>query len=134
MIFPSLKQKQYFKLATFSSSVPWNHKIDSELISGWYLAYILFTLQEKLGEDFFVQMGIPSGTNQNILRRQKQKALTILIAAYKLVDQYKTKKDFLNEKYAGLAESTVLSNKYSEERYHTILETVPVSILEIDLT
>jgi hypothetical protein len=105
---------RYFKLATFSNSVVWKHKIDSDIISVWYIAYILFTLQEKLGEDFFVQMGIPSGTNQTILLRQKKKAFTILIAAYKLVDKYGTKENFLSEKYSSLIEATELNNNYSE--------------------
>lgn len=105
---------RYFKLATFSNSVEWNHKIDSDIISVWYIAYILFMLQEILGEDFFVQMGIPSGTNQNILLRQKRKAFTILITAYKLVEKYRTKENFLNEKYTSLIQSTELIKNYSE--------------------
>ena len=105
---------RYFKLATFSNSVEWNHKIDSDIISVWYIAYILFMLQEILGEDFFVQMGIPSGTNQKILLRQKRKAFTILITAYKLVEKYRTKENFLNEKYTSLIQSTELIKNYSE--------------------
>lgn len=105
---------RYFKLATFSNSVKWNHNIDSDIISVWYVAYILFTLQEKLGENFFVQMGIPSGTNQAILQRQKEKAYAILIAAYKLVDKYGTKEKYLSEKYSSLIEASELNNNYSE--------------------
>lgn len=105
---------RYFKLDTFSDTGEWNHKIDSVIISIWYIAFILFTLQEKLGVDFFVQLGIPSGTNQNILLRQKRKAFTILISAYKLVEKYKTKENFLNEKYTSLIQSTELNKNYSE--------------------
>jgi hypothetical protein len=105
---------RYFKLVTFSNSVDWNHKIDSDIISVWYLAYILFTLRERLREDFFIQMGIPSGINQNILLRQKKKAFTILITSYKLVEKYRTKENFLNEKYTSLIQSTELSDDYSE--------------------
>jgi hypothetical protein len=105
---------RYFKLATFSNSIDWNHNIDSDIISVWYIAYILFTLQEKLGEDFFLQMGIPSGISQNILLRQKRKAFSILISAYKLVGKYITKENFLNEKYSSLIQSTELGENYSE--------------------
>lgn len=106
---------RYFKLSAFSNSVQWDHKISPDLISVWYIAYILFSLQEKLGEDFFVQMGIPSGTNQRILLKQKQKAFSILIAAYKLVDKYGNKENFLSENYTRLIEATELNINYSEE-------------------
>jgi len=105
---------RYFKLASFSNSINWNHQINSDMISVWYIANILFILQEKLGEEFFVQMGIPSGINETILRTQRRKAYSILVAAYKLVDLYKTKDAFLDEKYTDLLEITEL-NKYSEE-------------------
>ena len=72
---------QYFKLSSFSESISWNHQINSDLISVWYIAYILFILQEKLGTEFFLQMGIPSGINHEILQVQKNKAFTLLLAA-----------------------------------------------------
>jgi len=106
---------RYFKQATFSNSIKWNHQISADTISAWYLAYILFLLQKKLGEDFFVQMGIPSGINKNILSSQEKRAYAVLIAAYKLVELYKTKKKFLKEKYTNLLELTEIDYKYSED-------------------
>lgn len=105
-------QFRYFKLASFSNSFNWNHSINSDNICVWYITNIIFTLQEKLGENFFLQMGIPSGLHKNHLESQKNKAYRILIAAYKLVDFYKSKADFLNEKYTTLLERTKL-NSYS---------------------
>ncbi len=106
---------QYFKLSSFSESISWNHQINSDLISVWYIAYILFILQEKLGTEFFLQMGIPSGINHEILQVQKNKAFTLLLAAYKLVDKYRTKKFFLAENYQNLLKETDLKDSYSEE-------------------
>ena len=39
---------RYFKLATFSNTIKWEHKIPTEMISTWYLAYVIFLLKEKL--------------------------------------------------------------------------------------
>ena len=105
---------RYFKLAVYSNAVKWDHQIDPNTIAVWYITYILFILQEKLGENFFIQMGIPSGINQNILYSQKRKAYTILISAYKLIENYKTKENFLHEKYTNLIKSTKLFRDYSK--------------------
>ncbi len=108
-------QFRYFKLATFSKSIQWKHNIEPEIISVWYIAYNLFLLQEKLGNEFYVQLGVPSGTSAHILRAQKKKAFAILIAAYKLVELYKTKDTFLKEKYTDLLEFTEISYDFSDE-------------------
>tara|TARA_R110001606_G_scaffold381232_2_gene542321 strand:+ start:1028 stop:2656 length:1629 start_codon:yes stop_codon:yes gene_type:complete len=106
---------RYFKLATFSSSDKWNQNINSDVISVWYIANILFVLQTKLGEDFFVQIGVPSGTDAITLKEQKNKAFAIMTAAYKLVDHYDTKESFLSEKYSTLLELTEIEGQYSED-------------------
>lgn len=105
---------RYFKLATFTNSIQWNHSINSDIISTWYISYMLLMLQEKFGDEFYLQMGIPSGLNQDILHRQEKRAYTILITAYKLVEKYKTKERFLKEKYTDLLKSTVLNSNYSK--------------------
>lgn len=106
---------RYFKLATYSNSTKWEHEIDPEIISVWYFAYILFLLREKLGEDFFIQTGVPSGTNKSELKSQEKKAIAILIAAYKLVEQYRTKGKFLSEKYHNLIGNTKIDYSYSDD-------------------
>lgn len=117
---------RYFKLAAFSNSVQWNHKIDSDKISVWFITYILLILQEKLGENFFVQMGIPSGTNHDILKNQTEKAYALLITAYKLVEKYKTKEDYLKEKYTNLLNLIELQTPYSEDDiYFYGLKVIP---------
>ncbi|MGB4413970.1 MAG: hypothetical protein WBI53_03680 [Paludibacter sp.] len=116
---------QYFKLASFSNSINWNHQINSDIISVWYIAYILFILQEKLGEEFFVQMGIPSGINETIFITQRRKAYNILVAAYKLVDLYKTKETYLSEKYTNLLEITEINKHSEDDILHYGLNVIP---------
>jgi len=106
---------RYFKLATFSDSIKWANKISPEIISIWYITYILLLLQEKLGEDFFTQTGIPSGTNESVLKRQKNKAFSILISAYKLAELYKTKEAVLVAKFSTLLETTKYNRTNSDE-------------------
>lgn len=108
-------QFRYFKLATFSNSIEWQHNIKPEIISVWFIAYHLFLLQEKLGNEFYVQLGVPSGTSANVLSSQKKKAFAILIAAYKLVELYETKNTFLKEKYTDLLEFTEINYNFSDE-------------------
>lgn len=99
-------QYRYFKLASFTNTLKWEHRISSDTISIWYLAYVLFTIREKYGEEFFVQIGVPSGINKTTLDTQKRKAFSILISAYKLVDYFGDKTEFLKESYTELLEIT----------------------------
>lgn len=112
----NLPQKQifrYFKLATFSNQF-WKLKIKPEIISVWYLTYILFKLQEKFGNEFYTQMGVPFSMNKLNAEKQKQTALKILISANLLLSEYKTPDHFLKEKYTNLLQKTELFD-YSEE-------------------
>lgn len=50
---------RYFKQATFTSvgNFPQTEAINYSI---WYMAYILFDLEELFGQDFAIQMGVPS--------------------------------------------------------------------------
>jgi hypothetical protein len=61
-------------------------------------------------------MGIPSGMNESILKVQKKKAYLILISAYKLLEKYKSKEEFLSEKYKSLIKKTEVVKNYSDEK------------------
>lgn len=105
----NLPQKQifrYFKLATFSSQF-WKYTIKPEIISVWYLTFVLFKLQEKFGNEFYTQMGIPFSINPAEAENQKKIAYKILIAANILISEYKTLDSFLNTKYTELLQNTV---------------------------
>ncbi len=104
---------RYFKLATFSKQY-WPYEIDPEIISAWYLTYLLFKVQEKIGPDFYTQMGVPYSMGERDCQEQKSIAFKILIAANRLIFEYKSLDNFLRAKYTELLDNTVLMS-YSEQ-------------------
>lgn len=86
---------RYFKQATFSN-VKWNHFISKDLLSIWYLSYILFDLEARYGQDFSIQMGFPTDASRCNARRAH--AYRLLLSAYRLVEN-----EFENDKNAFLA-------------------------------
>ena len=105
----------YFKFALYSNDVTWYHRIDQETISIWYLTNILFLLQEKFGDQFFLQIGIPCGINKRFNEKQKEKAIGILISAYKLIDHFENHSEYLLSTYEELLSLTEKTNHYSFE-------------------
>ncbi|MGL4410521.1 MAG: hypothetical protein ACRCTF_00040 [Bacteroidales bacterium] len=99
---PSKRRKRvlnYFKLACFNlharSEFIRNNNIEPEKISVWYITYLLFSISESIGDDFFLQMGIPSGLNDSESTRQRAVAYRLLISAYKLKERYVSRERFL---------------------------------------
>lgn len=88
---------KYFKQSAFqtTSQVQYSH-MDGKLYSIWYLANILFDLEERYGQDFAIQMGVPSDSSH--LDKAKQTAVSIIVSAYKLVEDVfgNDKQKFLN--------------------------------------
>ena len=74
---------RYFKQDTFSD-YKWNCSLSSSYLSIWYICYIIFCLEEKYGQNFAIQMGIPTGSDSFV--QKKQKAVSILLTAYHLVE------------------------------------------------
>lgn len=88
--------KRYFKQAVFRDNNSSDMKLwEAACYSIWYLAYILFDLEEKYGQAFTIQMGAPSDTSR--LDSRKAIAVSILASAYKLVEDV-----FRNDKNAFL--------------------------------
>lgn len=104
---------RYFKQATFSY-YNWDYELKSEMLSVWYLAYIIFLLEKKYGNMFSIQMGIPASSKTH--SKLKLMATTILIQAYRLVeDVFKNDMEkFLATKYQDLIELTP-KPEYSNE-------------------
>ena len=77
---------RYFKQATFNGtqSAALTHE-DAMFFSILYLAYILFDLEEKYGQNFVIQMGAPTDTGH--LKQAKAMAVRILASAYGLVEE-----------------------------------------------
>ena len=101
------KEKRYFKQAVCrNSDSPGMTVWEAARYSIWYLAYIIFDLEERYGQAFNIQMGVP--TDSERLDDMKAIAVTLVASAYKLVeDVFKNKKDdFLKCKIDDLIKKT----------------------------
>ena len=104
---------RYFKQATFAE-YPWEGKYAPQLLCVWYLTYIIFLLEERFGQNFSINMGVP--TDDKTFEQKKRLAVQILSSAYHLVEKvYQNDMDsFLKEKVDSLQEKTILYD-YSDE-------------------
>lgn len=106
---------RYFKQATFIGG-EWNRitTISNRTLCVWYLAYVIFLLEEKFGTNFSINMGIPA--DEESFEAKKRLAVEILATAYYLVEEvYKNDLTrFLNEKYEDLLAKTE-NQRYSNE-------------------
>ena len=107
---------RYFKQSTFSD-YKWNCKLSSFYLSIWYLSYVLFLLEEKYGQNFAIQMGIPTGSENFDLK--KKKAVSLLLSAYYLVEDVFQNdfEKFLSTPVQDLERLTKFI-PYSEEKKH----------------
>ncbi len=121
---PRKQTYRYFKLATFTNQ-KWIHDIKPELLSTWYLTYVLFKIREKIGIDFFTQMGVPYSINKFESANQKKLALKILVAANKLMDHFEKLELFLNAKVHELIEITLLTDYNENELVSYGLNVLP---------
>ena len=106
---------RYFKQATFCKEG--GHRktpISNQILCIWYLAYIIFLLEEKFGSNFSINMGVPA--DEESYAAKKRLAVEILASAYYLVEEvYHNDLDqFLNEKVDSLLAITV-KRPYSDE-------------------
>lgn len=77
---------RYFKQATFTDTTSiWNDSIKPELFTIWYLAYILFNLEDKYDKDFSITIGVPTDYERHTFL--KKKAVSLLLSAYRLVEE-----------------------------------------------
>lgn len=79
------KVVRYFKQATFTGIHDTMTAEEAQRYSIWYLAYVLFQLEEKYGTQFFIQMGVP--TDGSHLKAQRQLAVRLVASAYRLVEE-----------------------------------------------
>lgn len=104
---------RYFKQATFAE-YPWEAKIDPKILCVWYLAYIIFLLEERFDEGFSINLGVPTDDKTFLLKSHL--GVQVLRSAYYLVEEvYQRDIDsFLNDKITSLVEKTKLF-PYSDE-------------------
>ena len=87
---------RYFKQSTFRPSKTGMTQVNAMYFSTWYLAYILFDLEEMYGQEFTIQMGAP--TDCSHVNEVKTIATRIIVSAYRLVEDV-----FANDKQKFLA-------------------------------
>jgi hypothetical protein len=75
---------RYFKQGTFTQT---SNMTQNEAVyySIWYLAYIIFELEKVYGQDFSIQMGVP--TDGGRFSKQKKLAVRIVLSAYHLAEE-----------------------------------------------
>ena len=105
---------RYFKQSTFRPSETGMTQVNAMYFSTWYLAYILFDLEEMHGQEFTIQMGAP--TDSSHVNVVKTIATRIIASAYRLVEDVFTndKKKFLATPMKELVDLTELV-AYSKE-------------------
>lgn len=105
---------RYFKQSTFRPYPSGMSQVNAMYFSTWYLAYILFDLEEKYGQEFTIQMGAP--TDSGHVHQVKVIATRIIASAYKLVEDVfaNDKEKFLATPMKELTELTELV-PYSQE-------------------
>lgn len=114
---------RYFKQAAFTSSETGLSQMDAIYYSIWYIAYILFDLQEKYGQEFAIQMGVPSDGMR--LNKQKMLAVRILLSAYRLVEEvFESDKEFflnMTEKELKTVTELVPYNRDKKDEYSILV-------------
>lgn len=77
---------KYFKQSAFQTTLMTRYsEKDGKMYAIWYLAYILFDLEETYGQEFSIQMGVPSDSSHVI--KAKHTAVSLIVSAYKLVEE-----------------------------------------------
>lgn len=111
---------RYFKQATFFYRDIWtNDFISPEEASIWYLAYIRFLLNQKLGKGYIVRMGVPCSYED--IAEFRQRAYNLWMCAGKLVEHYQNLKAFLKADYMDL-------RQYGKYEQFTIDPTQPFDV------
>ena len=115
---------RYFKQATFAE-YPWDHKIDSNLLCIWYLAYILFLLEEIYPDGFAINMGVP--TDDKTFHQKRELGTVILLSAIHLVEDVYEKDlmKFLNEKVDNLIKNTEIKDFSEDDKEFFRLSVFP---------
>ena len=115
---------RYFKQATFAE-YPWESKYRSDLICVWYLAYIIFLLEEWFPDGFYINMGVP--TDDKSFRQKRELGTNILISAFHLVeDVYENDiRSFLNEKVRDLVIKTEISTFSEDDKDSYLINIFP---------
>lgn len=115
---------RYFKQATFAE-YPWDCKLSSTLLCIWYLAFIIFLLEDRYPDGFAINMGVP--TDDRSYKEKRELATRVILTAYHLVEVV-YKKDlrlFLKEKVQDLLAKTEMLPFSEEEKEYNRINIFP---------
>ncbi len=115
---------RYFKLAAFSKH-HWPYEINPQFITIWYLTYVLFQIQNEIGDSFYTQMGVSYSFDTSDAKMQIDNAFKILISVNKLIEEYKSLDKFLKAKYSELMELTIIDEYNSDDISYYGLNVLP---------
>ncbi len=110
---------RYFKQAAFTKTLHWSEdEIPADTLSIWYLTYLLLYMRRYVKERFnevfeesvSVQMGVPSGLNDDLSRAIHYRGQRFLVAARHLMELFESPEEMCTLPYQDLIEMT----KYSE--------------------
>lgn len=98
---------RYFKQTTFTDSVDDAKKDEAILFTIWYLANIFFDLDDRYGQSYSIQMGVP--TDSEHAKEQNILAVRIIFSALRLVEDvfHNNKEEFLKASIEKLKDLTV---------------------------
>lgn len=104
---------RYFKQASLAE-YPWEGKYNPNLLCIWYLAYVIFLLEDRYPDGFGINMGVP--TDDKTFNQKRELGTQLLISAFHLVeDEYnKDFRKFLKAKVSDLLKKTVIP-EFSED-------------------
>lgn len=115
---------RYFKQATFAE-YPWECKIEPEVLCVWYIAYIIFLLEDRYPEGFAINMGVP--TDDKNYHQKQELGTRILLTAYHLVEEvyHQDLRAFLKEKVNDLIGKTFLLPFSEDEKEYNRINIFP---------
>jgi len=121
------KLYRYFKQATFLFR-KWENEIDPILLSIWYMAYIIFEIEERYGKRFALNMGVPTGKKDG--ERRKELATSLVLSAYRLVDDVfqGDKKRFLECTHMELERLTEIVPYSAAEKKNAAILVFPEAV------
>jgi hypothetical protein len=106
---------RYFKQATFAE-YPWECKIKPDILCIWYLAYIIFLLEDRYPDGFSINMGVPTD-DKNYSQKQELGTRILVIAIHLVEDVYENDlRAFLSEKVDDLLAKTELQPFSDEDK------------------
>lgn len=133
MVYRNFKQASFLEERDY----PWPYEYKAEVLSVWYLTYILHQLEayfqdlasKGIGDGMYtIQMGVPTGSKK--LKEQQEKAMRLLVSAFKLMNKFSSFEDFLSTNVSDLYNKTEMVyytdiRQYENDKYYYGINVFP---------